>query len=188
MNIGIQGGPGSTNEQALGLFSEQLNIKTYATKYLIHTENVLEALEKGVIDRGVFAWKSSRVGVVEESEKAVPKYKFKVVDSVEIELNHALFAAPSASIDITEPVHIYSHPQALRIHSEYFTKIFPTVTTHSEEDTALAAEKISKGAYPKNSLAIAPLQCAERYNLQLVNPYLPGNIDYITTFWMVERC
>ena len=74
--IGIQGGKGSFNEQAITYYTERENIRDFELVYLYTSENVLQALDKGEIDFGQFAIENSVGGLVSESIHAMAKYKF----------------------------------------------------------------------------------------------------------------
>lgn len=90
LKIGIQGDKGSTNERARKFFAKKHNFKNFEIKYLISTKNVLKALHKGEIDYGTFAWESSRSGLVEETQKAIRKYKYAKIDEENFQLDHSL--------------------------------------------------------------------------------------------------
>lgn len=77
MRIGIQGDKGSTNERACFSLLQNTNWKNSNIQYLITTENVLKSLERGDIQYGTFAWKSSRSGFVAETQKAIQNILLK---------------------------------------------------------------------------------------------------------------
>ena len=88
--IGIQGDKGSANEVACKDFCEKKGISDYKIKYLISTENVLRELNQGKIDLGTFAYKSSRGGLVQETQIAIQKYTFHKIDELDLKIEHAL--------------------------------------------------------------------------------------------------
>lgn len=184
IQVGIQGGIGSTNERACRFFAEKHHWQKYDILYLITTERVLEALHRGEIDFGTFAWESSRKGLVEETQEAIKKYDFQKIDEEKFQLDHALLSRES--IDTSKTVHIFSHPMALEEHRIFLEKEFPNLKMIDEIDTALAAEKLKKGEYPENSLVIAPLSCAEIYGLGVYISDLPTNAGYITTIYLAK--
>ena len=182
IRIGIQGGKGSTNERACRFFAEKHGWNDIKIIYLVTTENVLRALHDGAVDYGTFAWRSSRKGLVAETQEALQHHTCKKIDEVVLPLNHALLGS---TIDTRKTVHIFSHPQALAEHDTFLKDRFPLLKTHKEIDTALAAEKLSLHGYPKNSLVIAPLECAELYRLDIFLADLPENVGYETTLHLV---
>lgn len=183
--IGIQGDRGSTNEQACRKFIEKYHWEQPRIRYLISTEQVLAELAAGYIDYGTFALKTSRGGWVEESRAAMKKYTFRKVDEIEIGIDHVLLAA--ARIDIGQPVHIISHPQALKVHRPFLSEAFPESVLMAEEDTALAAKNLKTGEYPPNSLVIAPVGCAALYGLKIFRQELPTNSGYTATIYLVRK-
>lgn len=185
MRVGIQGGKGSTNERACMYFAQKYGWKDLNVQYLITTKNVLKALHENSVDFGTFAWKSSRLGLVEETQEAIKEYAFKKVGEHDFQLDHALLLKDS--IDTTKRVNVYSHPQALLEHKDSLTGIFPNWSLRKELDTALAAQYLSEGKYPKNTVVIAPLSCANLYGLRVFLRDLPKNAGYITTIYLAQR-
>ncbi len=185
MKIGIQGGVGSTNERAAYAFAKKQGWKDWKIEYLFTSENVLHHLSKGKIDMGIYAWESTIVGKVEESVIATKKYPHEVVDSLNLELDHALLR--KEKINEKEKVQIYSHPQALLVHRPFLEVHFRACQLISEKDTALAAERLLLGEYPQNSLVLAPIGCAEIYGLDIYFESMPQNEGYITTFNLVKK-
>lgn len=184
LRIGIQGGIGSSNEQACFQFAEKHNWGDYEIDYLITSEKVVLALEAGSIDFGIFAWKAPS-GIVEESKKAAEKVHCKVIDSLILFPDHVVLQA--GEIKMNEPVKVYSHPMALKEHRAYLEEHFPQVELYPEVDTAVAAEKLSKGEYPENSFAIAPKICADWYRLEIYESNLPANKTYRTEFHLLQK-
>jgi prephenate dehydratase len=183
--IGIQGEFGSTNERAAKLFIEKHQVKDAEIVPLRTTKNVLEAINKGQVEYGTFAWESSGGGLVEETQAATKKYSYVKVDELSIQPQHVLFSPES--IDKNSPVSVYSHPQALKEHRPFLQDFFPNCTLHEEEDTALAASRLSKGEYPRNSIAIADKSCAALFELQVIDVELPANKNYWTIIYLVKK-
>lgn len=185
LRIGIQGKEGSTNETACRFFAKKHGWSDFEIKYLITSENVLDALNKDEIDYGTFAWKTSNGGAVAETEKAVKKYEFEKVDEHDFSPDHALLC--NSEIDMAKTVHVFSHPQALAAHEDFLRSEFESVKLHKEIDTAVAAQYLSGGKYPKNSMVIAPAGCAQIYGLDIFTRDLPANKGYKTTMFLVKK-
>lgn len=185
IKIGIQGDIGSTNERACYFFAQKHGWKNFEIKYLITTENVLRALEKGEIDYGTFAYRSTKGGLIRETKEAVKKYKYKKIDEAKFQLDHALLK--NSKIDKRKSVKIYSHPQALKVHKPFLVKEFPKLELIEEVDTAIAAKKLKEDEYPPNSLIIAPKSCADIYGLDFYVSDLPTNRGYITTIYLAQK-
>jgi prephenate dehydratase len=181
--IGIQGGIGSTNERACRFFVQKFGISNFEIKYLITTSAVLQALSRGEIDYGVFAWKS-RAGFVKETKDAVKYHRYQKLDEARFQLDHALLY--KSSLDIDQTIYIYSHPQALLEHRSFLSARFDRIIYRAERGSAEAAKRLQKGAYPHNSAVIAPVSCAEIYELDVYMGDLPTNKDYYTTMFFVK--
>lgn len=165
------------------IFAQKYGWKNWGKVYCTSTKNVLKALQEGEVEYGVFAWASQRGGLVEETKEAIQHFSFHKKDEVTISIHHAIFC--NGEIDLKKTVLVYSHPQALKEHAPSLLKIFPHHQAYTEEDTALAAEKLQKGVYPNNSVVIAPIACQKIYPLSVFLPDIPTNEGYRTTFWLV---
>lgn len=183
--IGIQGIAGSISEQAAELFAAAEKWRDYSLVYLITSDKVCAELSTGAIHYGVCAWKSSRAGLVVETQQALEKYSVQKVSETTIDVRHALLCR--TAITIEQPLTIYSHPQAIAEHSSFLRQEFPQLSFVEEHDTALAAKNLSAGFYRENSLVLAPFGCAKLYNLEIYREHLPTNEGYQTTFWLVKK-
>jgi len=183
--IGIQGDIGSTNERACNFFADKYGWENFEIKYLISTKKVLKALNNNEIDFGTFAWESSRGGIVKETQDAIKKYKYQKIDEEKFQIDHAILR--NSDIDISKTVNIYSHPQALKEHEIFLTKKFKKLKLTEEIDTATAAKKLHNNKYPANSMIIAPVSCADIYNLEVYLKDLPTNKGYKTTIFLVKK-
>ncbi len=185
LTIGIQGSRGSVNEKGCLFFASKYHWGDIEIKYLISTDNVLKELTEGTIDRGTFAWESTRAGMVRETQRAVHNYSFTLLDEEWFCPEHALLM--KTPIETTQPIHIFSHPQALLEHKSYIISRFPNARLIDEIDTAVAAYNLEHDAYEKNSLVIAPIECAQIYNLSVFEKNLPTNEGYLTKIVLVQR-
>jgi len=185
MIIGIQGSKGSSNERACIEFCKKRNIQDCKIKYLVTTENVLKELNQNKISLGIFAFKSSKGGLVEETQKAIKKYPFKKIDEIDLKLDHVLLGIKKLSK--TEYNKIVSHPQALKEHKEYLRKHYPNLKLIEADDTALSARKLKERKYDFKTLVIAPKACAKIYGLKIVEENLLANKEYSTTFYLVKK-
>ncbi len=185
--IGIQGGVGSTNEKACYFFAHKRGWKNLEIKYLISTDKVLSALEKGNIDYGTFAWESSRGGLVLETQEAIKEHGYQKIDEEKFQIDHALLQLRKHRIDKSKLVRVYSHPQALKEHEPFLVKEFKNIELVEELNTAVAAKKLQNNEYSLNSVIIAPISCAKIYNLGIYLFDLPTNRGYFTTIFLVQN-
>lgn len=189
IRIGIQGGKGSFNDEA---------ILTYLTKntdidaeihYLYTTENVLRALHEGTINLGQFAVRNTLGGEVQESAEAMKKYTSKVIAEYAIPIAHALMIRKDASMDeITE---ILTHPQVIAQCKTTLAKKYPQLEQKVGEgefvDPAFVARQLSEKKLPKNIATMSSKVLAQIYGLDIVETDMQDKKDNFTTFLLVER-
>ncbi len=183
LRIAIQGERGSTNEEALAGFARKHGWQDYHVTYAVSTEGVFRALAQGEADLGTFAIRTTRGGWVKESLKAIFQYRFCKLDQMEVPIHHALLYC--GCFDRGKPVVVVSHPQAIKVHRPFLTEQFAHLSFQPEADTGLAARKLKDGAYPPNTLIIAPRSCAELYHLSVLPLYLERNRGYRAIVWLV---
>src|SRR2546429_4589961 len=109
LKIGIQGGIGSFNEQAILHHLSINQITDYEIHYLYTTEKVLKSLTDSTTDLGLFAIHNSVGGIVHESIKAMGRYNFQIQDEVVIPIRHFLMKLPDSQTE--EIQRIMAHPQ-----------------------------------------------------------------------------
>ncbi len=189
ITFGIQGGKGSFNEEAIQYYLKKEGIKKYAIRYLYTSENVLRALHKGDIDRGLFAIHNSVGGIVGESIQAMANYKFKIVEEFAIKISHALMIRKDAKLsDITT---IMTHPQVLAQCKSTLAKKYPDLKQTSGEkeliDHAVVAKHLSEGKLPNYIATMGSKVLADIYNLQVIEDNLQDAKENYTSFLQVSR-
>jgi len=189
LTIGIQGGRGSFNEEAVLYFLNRAGIEKYKIMYLYTSENVLAALHKGEIDRGQFAIHNSVGGIVGESVEAMAKYKFTIVDQFAIKISHALMMRHDAKFG--EVTTIMSHPQVFAQCKETLAKKYPQLQLVSGEgeliDHAMVAKQLSEGKLGKEIAVMGSKVLSEIYNLRIIEDNLQDARENYTSFLHVVR-
>ncbi|MBI5220615.1 MAG: prephenate dehydrogenase/arogenate dehydrogenase family protein [Candidatus Liptonbacteria bacterium] len=187
--VGIQGGRGSFNEQAARYYLERTGVEQHDIRYLHTTENVLQALHEGNVDRGQFAIHNSVGGVVGESIEAMARYKFRIVEEFAIQISHALMVHPDA--DLARVDTIMTHPQVLAQCKRTLAEKYPRLRQVSGEgdliDHALVAEKLGHGELPKSIATMGSALLAELNNLHIIEDHLEDQKENFTSFLWVER-
>lgn len=187
--IGIQGGKGSFNEEALKKYCKQNNLKDYKTEYLYSSLNVLKSLNQEKIDRGLFAIQNAEGGMVEESVEALTKYNCKIIKEFEIIVDHCLLIRKDTNKEDIEK--IISHPQALSQCKKTLKEKYPDIDLICGKgdliDQAKAAQKLSEGEIKKNTAVLASKICAQLYNLKIIDKRLQDLEENYTTFLFVKR-
>lgn len=189
LTFGIQGGKGSFNEKAVMHYLEKEKIAKYRIKYLYTSEKVMSALHKGDIDFGQFAIHNSIGGVVNESLKAISRYKFRIVDQFAILISHAIMIRPDAKIsDITT---ILTHPQVLAQCKSTLAAKYPQLIKKSGTgnlvDHALVAKYLSEKKLSKHVATMGSDILAKIYGLKVIDTNLQDAKENFTSFLVVSR-
>lgn len=189
LTIGIQGGKGSFNEEAVMYWLKRSGIKDYKIKYLYTTEKVLAALHAGEVDRGQFAIHNSVGGIVGESVEAMANYKFTIVEEFAIVIAHALMIRDDA--DYGEVTTIMSHPQVFAQCQHTLPQKYPHLQLTSGEgeliDHANVAKQMAAHKLPKHIATMGSKVLAEIYNLKIVEDNLQDAQENYTSFLLVSR-
>ncbi|MDO8577143.1 MAG: prephenate dehydrogenase/arogenate dehydrogenase family protein [Candidatus Daviesbacteria bacterium] len=189
ITVGIQGGRGSFNEEALQHYIKEQNITRYKIKYLYTSENVLKALYKGDIDKGQFAIHNSVGGIVGESIYAMANYKFKIIEEFTIKISHTLMIKKDAKI--SEITTIMTHPQGLAQCKDTLSKKYPHLKLISGEnelmDQSMVAKYLSQNKLPKNIATLGSKILGKIYGLQIIEDNLQDAEENSTGFLVVAR-
>jgi len=187
--FGIQGGVGSFNQQALGDYVKRHTIRNYKTKYLYTTERVLREVHKGNVDYGLFAIHNSVGGIVEESVRAMSRYKFEIVEEFAIKIQHHLMIRKDATVDSIDT--IMAHPQVLKqcktTLKKKFLNLKQRIGSGDLIDTAKAAEALSKEKLPSSTAILGPKGLSTLYNLEIIVENLQDDMTNHTSFLLVEK-
>lgn len=187
--IGIQGGQGSFNEEAVQHFLKNNRITNANIQYLYTSDNVMEALQRGEIDRGQCAIYNSVGGYVEETTTALEKFPVKIVDEFEIKIAHALMIRPDQ--DFSQIDTIMCHPQVLAQCKTNLKNKYPHFKQTSGEgewvDNAKTAEALSTGRLSDNTAVMGSKVLAEIYNLRVLEDNLQDAEQNYTRFIHVVR-
>ena len=178
LQIGIQGGPGSFNEQAIRQYLQKQSSTKFQIHYLYRTDAVLSTLLRGEIDFGQFAVKNSIGGIVEETQAALLSFPNSVttIEEYSLSVRHVLMIHPNASpTDITT---IMTHPQVLKQCQQTLKNRYPTIEQRSGEGEQLD---------PDNVAALGCAEMAVQFGLKVIDENLQDNDNNTTTFRLVSR-
>lgn len=124
-------------------------------------ENVFQAVEEGRCDFGVLPVENSTAGSVTKVYDLMRKYRFYIVRSCRLRVEHALLALPGTKIeDIREVV---SHEQAIAQCAGFF-RAHPEARPRTVANTAVAASQVAT-AGRRDFAALASADCADIYGL-----------------------
>jgi arogenate dehydrogenase (NADP+) len=189
ITVGIQGGKGSFNEEAIQYYLKRNTIDNYKIEYLHTSKNVLRALHEGDSDLGLFALHNSIGGIVMESVEAMAEYKFSIIEEFAIKISHALMIRKDATLkDIIE---IMSHPQVFAQCKNTLERKYPNLKQTSGVgeliDHALVAKQLGEGKLPQNIATMGSKILAELYNLTIIEDNLQDLKKNYTSFLLVGR-
>lgn len=182
MIIGFQGIKNSYNDYATDEFIKRLKINIKKLP-LTTSKCVARALLNKEIDLGVIALKNNIAGIVEESDKILKSNLFKIVDTIEMEISHCLFAFNESSA--INPKIITSHPQALKQCEKYLKSNYPNCELQKYIDTAKTAEDLKSGFLNNRTLIICSEKAGKENGLYLVSKNIADNISR-TTFGLIK--
>jgi prephenate dehydratase len=181
--IGYMGIPFSNSEEMAMTFSKKFDLRNVELVPLMSAKNVLDALSKGEIDYGVLAIENKTAGRVIESEEA----KKNVRDLLELDrmwspIHHCVFKKNKED----KVVRLVSHIQALQQSAGHLRELYPGAELQECEDTAYAAEMLSKGMLPEGSAAVCRKDAGVHYGLFLDNENVEDDPDNMTLFSLVR--
>ena len=185
MIIGISGVKGSFSEEAAREYAKKwLNKANFEPKYLVSAENVLNAVEKGEVDLGVFPIENSNGGIVIEAVYAMAKHQFSIEKIFEIDIHQNLLV--KKGIIAKKIKTVTSHDQALKQCRMYLRRKWPKVQIEEYADTAKAAADLAKGKLPASTAVIASRIAAEIYGLDILEESVQDLKFNFTTFIAAE--
>lgn len=180
MKIGVMGARGSFSEQAGLFYAKREQLENAEIIPLVSAENVLSALNKGEIDRGVFPIENSNGGIVIEAVYAMAKHSFEIELMFEMDIHHMLLVKPNVTASHIDT--ISSHDQAIKQCRMYIKRTWPDADILPYADTAKAAEDLAAGILPDTTAVIASMQAAEMYGLQVLEESIQDLKFNYTTF------
>ena len=185
LTIGIQGGKGSFSEAAAKVFAKNHGVNDFEIAYLISSKAVLDGVQTGAAQFGVFAMENAQGGIVIESVEALAEYRCRIIEMFHIPVSQNLLARHGVLIgDITE---IHSHQQALRQCKDYLAEHFWTRPLVEADDTAEAARRLSEGKLSETAGVVGSESCAELYDLNIIEDNIHDLKHNLTLFLGVEK-
>ena len=169
-----------------GSYSQQICDKMFALPsimYFSSFESVFNAVDKGLCKYGILPIENSSYGSVNEVYDLMKKYRFSIVRSSRLKINHSLLANEGAQMtDIRE---IYTHEQALGQCSD-FINAHKEIRFMSCENTAVAAKRVAESG--RNDLAaISSMACARLYGLSPLQHDIQNSDDNYTRFICIGK-
>ena len=150
--------------------------------YFKNFEGVFSAVDKGLCEYGVLPIENSTAGSVSEVYDLMKKYRFSIVRSVRVRIEHCVAGLPGATLKGVKK--IVSHPQALSQCAEYLKSL--GVKTESAENTATAAKRVAESG-DKTVAAICSERSAKAYGLEILGRNAEDSEDNYTRFICITK-
>jgi len=186
--IGVQGGPGSFNDEAVKFYADMCHVSSCEVVYLYTSEAVLAALTRKEIDYGQFALYNSRGGVVEETMRSIGPHRFQVVDWYSIPVSHHLICLQEADIAGIET--IMTHPQVFSQCRQTLRQRYPHLRFMEGAgemiDPARVAAALKNGEISPSVATLGCQSIANVYGLKIIDSDLQDDSDNETTFLLVS--
>ena len=169
-----------------GAYSQQACDKLFPIAdvlYCSRFEGVFQAVDSGICQYGVLPIENSTAGSVTAVYDLMRKYRFSIVRSVRLKIDHALLANEGAALGTIRE--IVSHEQALSQCSEYL-RSHPEIKVTVCENTAMAAKLVSESARV-DIAAISSPSCAQLYGLKRLDADVQSSDHNYTRFICISK-
>ncbi|HPB16586.1 MAG TPA: prephenate dehydratase domain-containing protein [Clostridia bacterium] len=177
-NIACQGVEGAYSQLACDRMFSSPNIMYFTT-----FEGVFSAIDKNLCKYGILPLENSTAGSVNKVYDLMMKYKFNIIRSVRLKIDHNLLVKKGVKIkDIKE---IYSHEQAISQCSEFIKSLGP-VKINVVENTAIAAMLVSTSDRT-DIAALSSRPCAELYGLNCISQSVQDKGNNYTKFICISK-
>jgi chorismate mutase/prephenate dehydratase len=184
VTIGIQGGPGSFNEEAVLAKLNEVSFTNFEIKYFYTTKNVFEALKAKKVSFAHFAIHNSLGGLVQETIDCLGRYEFFVVDTYLLKIQHNLLSRKDKNLEEIQDV--MAHPQAFFQCQKTLKKSFSGLTLIVGEgefiDPSRVAQGIMNEEIPSTTAVIGSNALAKNFNLKTLASHIEDSSDNTTTF------
>lgn len=169
-----------------GAYSQQACDKLFSLPGIMYCkrfEGVFQAIESGLCQYGVLPIENSSYGSVTEVYDLMRKYRFSIVRSLRLKIDHRLLAKPGTKLENIRE--IISHEQAIGQCSEFLKKL-PGVKVTVCENTAMAAQMVSQSGRDDIAAISAPA-CAALYGLSILKADISNSDSNFTRFICIAK-
>lgn len=174
-----QGVPGAYSHQAmLNYFGEDVkhfNVTTF--------REAMEAIQNGTADYAVLPIENTTAGIVNDVYDLLVEYDNYIIDQTDVTVRHALLGLPGAAMEDVKVV--YSHPQGLMQCAEFLEE-HKDWQQIAQANTAGSAKRVLE-ENDKSQAAIASVQAAKEYGLQVLEEDINRNMNNTTRFIIIGR-
>ena len=177
-SVACQGVEGAYAQIACDKLFKSANIM-----YFSNFDAVFSAVDKGFCKYGVVPLENSTAGSVNTVYNLMTKYKFSIVRSIRLKVDHNLLVKPGTELnDIKE---IYSHQQAIS-QCAGFLSTLKGVKIIPRENTAVAARLVAESA--RTDIATrSSRECMKLYGLKCLKPSVQDKDNNYTRFICISK-
>ncbi|SHH93805.1 chorismate mutase / prephenate dehydratase [Sporobacter termitidis DSM 10068] len=151
--------------------------------YCTTFESVFSAIDSGLCRYGVLPLENSTAGSINKIYDLMMKYRFYIVRSARLKVDHNLLAKKGTSVkDIKE---IISHEQAIN-QCGAFLKSLSGVRITAAENTALAAQTVAESGR-SDIAALSSRYCADLYGLECLAESVQDQGNNYTRFITISK-
>ena len=167
-----------------GAYSQQAACRLFSVpgiSYFDTFEGVFRAVRDGLCEFGVLPIENSTAGSVNAVYDLMAEYRFSIVRSLRLKIDHNVLACPGTRLeDVRE---VLSHEQAIAQCADYIERRGWKATVC--ENTAKAAELVA--ASGRNDLAaLSSRSCADLYSLQVLDGDVQDSDNNYTRFVVIS--
>ncbi len=183
MRIGVSGDVGSFSEEAGLIYAAKAHTSEFELRYLIDMDGVLNALNDGEIDVGIFPFVNYNSGIVWPAFTAMGKYSFMPIDDIQLNVEQCLIARKDTQLSAIKE--LYSYTPAFEQCKGFINQHGFRVIDWG--DTAKAARDLASGILPLNAGVVASAQAAKSYDLAVIRQGIQDIQPNITRFIVVKK-
>ncbi len=190
--VGIHGIKGAFTDEAWHRFSTEVaGLPESETQIaeLVHSANVLRAVNAGEVDIGIFAFANSGSGGYLASIEAMGEHPYELLALFTMPINMCILTHPSV-----EGVHqlrrFFGHPVALSQCRKTLAQRWPDVPVEpatDEMDTALSARELAEGSIDAQTGVFASKRAAALYGLKVLVEGVHHDPSNATAFAIVRK-
>lgn len=177
-NIACQGVEGAYSQLACDKLFDTPNIMYFTT-----FDGVFSAIDKNLCKYGILPLENSTAGSVNKIYDLMMKYKFNIIRSVRLKIDHNLLAKKGVKLENIKE--IFSHEQAISQCSEFIKQLGEVKITVCE-NTAVAAMMVSNSER-NDTAALSSRSCADLYGLNCINESVQDKGNNYTKFICISK-
>jgi prephenate dehydratase len=181
--IGYLGPEGTFTQQAL-LVQNDLSTKTHIPFRTV--PDVLEAVEKGVIEFGFVPIENSIEGTVNYTQDALV-FDHDLLIQREVVLDIELCLLAKAGVTLEQIQQVYSMPVATAQCHRYLRTILTNADIRVANSTAEAGKIVGESSVGEKIAAVAPRNAANLYGLNLLAENIADEVGNQTRFVLVAK-